>query len=143
MFSDTLQGPYLIAGCTSTFSHLVVVGERIERGLKMGNIQDVAIASEFPERIDEDASTIFEDEEEAPAYPQFQILNQVTKANSNLCAPQICVATICQTPVQHAPQQQNVPRQQTHRRNCQQRGGKNLIRQEKCMIQSLCLIVSC
>src|ERR1043165_4189235 len=83
MFSNTLQGPYLIAGCTSTFSHLVVVGERIERGLKMGNIQDVAIASEFLEQIDEDASTIFEDEEEAPAYPPFQIPNQVTKATSN------------------------------------------------------------
>src|ERR1044072_2354177 len=66
MFSDTLQCPYLIAGCTSKFSHLVVVGERFERGLKMGNIQDFSIASEFLEQIDEEESTTSEDEEEAP-----------------------------------------------------------------------------
>src|ERR1051325_6701733 len=100
MFSYTLQDPYLIAGCTSTFSHLVVVGERIERGLQMGNIQDVAIASDFPEQIDEETSIIFEDEEEVPVYPPFQIPNQVTKANSDQCAPQVCVASVCQPPVQ-------------------------------------------
>src|ERR1051325_7586196 len=97
MFSNTLQGPYLIVGYTSTFSHLVVVGERIERGLKMGNIQDVAIASDFPEQIDEETSTIFEDEEEASTYRPFQTPNKVTKATSDQCAPQICAATVCQT----------------------------------------------
>lgn len=45
MFMSTLQGPYYdrMVGSTSVgFSELVMAGERIEAGLKMGKIQDTS-----------------------------------------------------------------------------------------------------
>ncbi|XP_050919226.1 uncharacterized protein LOC127136743 [Lathyrus oleraceus] len=48
MFVDTLQGSYsekMIGSTTSGFSDLVIVGERIENGLKIGKIQDTTAAA--------------------------------------------------------------------------------------------------
>ncbi|XP_050918550.1 uncharacterized protein LOC127135978 [Lathyrus oleraceus] len=48
MFMNTLQGPYLdrmIGSTTSGFSDLVINGERIENGLKIGKIQDTTVVA--------------------------------------------------------------------------------------------------
>ncbi|XP_058726154.1 uncharacterized protein LOC131597474 [Vicia villosa] len=98
MFMGTLQDPYMsrMVGCTaSEFSALVVIGERIENGLKTGKIQDVATTFEFPEQDDEETSTISEVEEEGHAYSPVQIpCYQMTEVTPNQDAPQICAATI-------------------------------------------------
>ena len=79
MFLDTLQGPYLAAGCASEFSKMIMIGERIEHGLKIRKIQHVATTFELPDQDDEETSAVFEDKE-APAYPLFQIPCKVTEA---------------------------------------------------------------
>lgn len=48
MFVDTLKGPYfekMIGSTTSGFSDLVIAGERIENGLKIGKIQDTTVVA--------------------------------------------------------------------------------------------------
>ncbi|XP_050878605.1 uncharacterized protein LOC127082411 [Lathyrus oleraceus] len=48
MFVDTLQGLYfvkIIGSTTSGFSDLVIIGERIENGMKIGKIQDMTAAA--------------------------------------------------------------------------------------------------
>ncbi|XP_058763419.1 uncharacterized protein LOC131636845 [Vicia villosa] len=133
MFMGTLQDPYLnrMVGCTtSEFSALVVVGERIEHGLKTGKIQDVATTFEFPEQDDEETSTISEVEEEGHAYSPVQIpCYQMTEVIPDQDAPQICAATISQPPIEFVQQNpyQSVkyaPLQQNYQHDHRQQGRK-------------------
>ena len=106
MFLDTLQGPYLTAGCASEFSKMIMIGEQIEHDRKTGKIQDVATTFELPDQDDEGTSVVFEDEE-APSYPPFLIPCKVTEDTPSQDDLQICVVTVNQPtvhPVQYAPQ---------------------------------------
>ena len=108
MFLDTLQGLYLTSGCASKFSKMIMIGERIEHGLKIRKIQHVATTFELPDQDDEETSAVFEDKE-APTYPPFQIPCKVTKATSSQDDLHICYVTVNQPalqPVQYAPRQQ-------------------------------------
>src|ERR1043165_9179954 len=54
MFTDTLDGPYY-ASCslTSTFADMVMFGERVEMGIKLGKIQDVGVDKRSEEHTSE------------------------------------------------------------------------------------------
>lgn len=79
MFMDTLQRPYLdrlIGSTTSGFSNLVIVGERIENGVKIDKIQDITTTtsgakksySGFPKRKEGEANAAMIAKREVGAY---------------------------------------------------------------------------
>ncbi|XP_058763524.1 uncharacterized protein LOC131636970 [Vicia villosa] len=102
MFKDMLEGPYYqgLIGA-SEFVELVVVGERIENGLRNGNIQDVDDLFEFPRRVDGRASVIPEYEEESLNHPLDQIShNEMEAIISIQDDPQICATALSHPPTQ-------------------------------------------
>ncbi|XP_058784091.1 uncharacterized protein LOC131658858 [Vicia villosa] len=132
MFKDMLEGPYYqgLIGA-SEFAELVVVGERIENGLRNGNIQDVDDFFEFPRRVDGRASVIPEYEEESLNHPLDQISrNEMEAIISIQDDPLICATALSHPPTQfvqrepvlHDQSTQYAPSWRNHQQNRHQQG---------------------
>ncbi|XP_058746519.1 uncharacterized protein LOC131619443 [Vicia villosa] len=132
MFKDMLEGPYYqgLIGA-SKFAELVVIGERIENGLRNGNIQDVDDLFEFPRRVEGRASVIPEYEEESLNHPLNQISrNEMEAIISIQDGPQICATALSHPPTQfaqrdpvlHDQSAQYAPPWRNHQQNRHQQG---------------------
>ncbi|XP_058755289.1 uncharacterized protein LOC131628466 [Vicia villosa] len=132
MFKDMLEGPYYqgLIGA-SEFAELVVVGERIENGLRNGNIQDVDDLFEFPRHVEGRASVIPEYEEESLNHPLDQISrNEMEAIISIQDGPQICATALSHPPTQfaqrdpvlHDQSAQYAPPWRNHQQNRHQQG---------------------
>lgn len=128
MFMDTLQGPYLdrlTRSTTSGFSNLVIIGERIENGLKIGKIQNTTTAasgakkyhSGFPKKKEGEANAAMIAKREDGAYqiPYYS----VAAVAPNLYQQPMYVIPTGPPPMEYqhpyTPQRQN-PYQQGHRK---------------------------
>src|SRR3954471_20846430 len=96
MFKDVMESPYYqcFAACkASDFAELVLVGERMEHGIKNGNVQVFGTLSEFPKQVNEETNAVSDYEEESPAYSPEML--EVTPVQDD---PQVCAATFSQPP---------------------------------------------
>ncbi|XP_058726831.1 uncharacterized protein LOC131598229 [Vicia villosa] len=112
MFKDVMESPYYqcLAACkASDFAELVLVGERMEHGIKNGNVQVVDTPSEFHKHMNEKTSVVSDYEEESPDYPPDHIsCHEAVAVTPVQDDPQICVATHTQPPTQFV-QRKSVP----------------------------------
>ncbi|XP_058733105.1 uncharacterized protein LOC131604697 [Vicia villosa] len=128
MFKDVMESPYYqcLAACkASDFAELVLVGERMENGIRNGNVQVVDAPSEFHKQMNEETNAVSDYEEESPDYsPDHIFCHEAVVVTPIQDDPQICVATLNQPPTQFG-QHKLIPNDQSgqcvpQRRNCQQ-----------------------
>src|SRR4051812_12935603 len=71
MFKDVMESLYYqcLAACkASDFVELVLIGERMEHGIKNGNFQVVDTPPGFPKQVDEETKAVTDCEEESLDY---------------------------------------------------------------------------
>src|SRR4051812_20926732 len=116
MFKDVMKSPYYqcFAACkASDFAELVLVGERMEHGIKNGNVQVFGTLSEFPKQVNEETNAVSDYEEESPDHsPDHISRHEAVVASSVQNNSPVCVAILNEPPTQFV-QQKLIPKDQS------------------------------